>query len=218
MFRVKLVLSSSCKRWWPSIDWLKRCGAFLMLLKIWRTLDVRCRSKLDELIAATDCRPPLLPLSKMVGIALLLGPKPVALLENKFNSLFEDDDGPLWDEWRRLRNDNDRKRCSLDGSFGGVDGGFCRSSNEDTNWSNTFKSALILEFRTADAFGGLLPLTFAFGGIPRRLVIWKMYKEKIESKYLCRILTLLTRLNNGTCYISLEYWQKCVNFYAVRCM
>lgn len=183
MFRVKLLLSSSCKRWWPSIDWLKRCGAFLMVFKIWRTLDVRWRSRLD--VVGCDCGPPLplLPLSKMVGIALAFWPKPFAGLANRFNSLLDDEtdaDGPLCDEWRRLRNDNDLKRLSLDGSFvcdvdgGGVAVWFWRSSSDDTSWSNTFKSALILEFRMVDALGGLLPGILAFGGIPRRLVIWRI--------------------------------------------
>lgn len=194
--RVKLLVSSSFIRWCSiEMPWLRRCGAFLMVLMICRTLDDPCRrSKLDEFIPDDDCCgcgckgiTLLLLLSKIVGIAAdagwmkaLLLPLLPPLLENRFNSLAVDG-VPLFDE-RRLRNDNDFKRLSLVDSRllgAGGDDCFCRSSNEDTNWSKTFKSAFILEFRMVLAVTALLstmpaltpPPPFLFDGSPKRFVI-----------------------------------------------
>lgn len=157
--------------------WLNRCGAFLIVFKICRTLDdLLRRSKLDEFNVAIDddccgCGfNDVTLLSKMVGIAVDVWPKPLLLLENKFNSL-ACDGVPLFVE-RRFRNDNDFKRlnlvdsCELPGT--GATLCFCRSSNDETSWSNTFKSAFILEFRIAVA----LPLLARpFVDIPKRCVI-----------------------------------------------
>lgn len=190
MFLVKLLVSSSSNRWWPSRLWLKRCGAFLMEFKICRTPEPRCgRSKLDELIADVDCcgeaveattLPPPLPPSKMVGMdaAAVVCPNPLLLLVNIFSSL----DGwfALFDE-RRLRNDNDFKRLSLVDSRAFVDVGDCfwRSNNDDTNWSSAFKSAFIFEFRIVDGVTGVLLTVLLFGAIPRRCVIceWKLWMK-----------------------------------------
>lgn len=174
------------------MPWLKRCGAFLMVFMICRTPDDPCRrSKLDELIVDDDCCGcdggcvsgiiilPLL-LSKMVGIAVaawikaLLLPLVALLLENRFNSLAVDG-VPLFDE-RRFRNDNDFKRLNfVDSRSPDAEDGddcFCRSSNDDTNWSKTFKSAFILEFRmTAAVDAPLSPLPLPFDESPKRFVI-----------------------------------------------
>lgn len=170
------------------MPWLNRCGAFLMEFMIWRTPDGPCRrSRLDEFNVDVDCIgcglanvTLLLLLSKMVGIAVDVWPKPLLPLENKFNSLAVDGVPLLLDE-RRRRNDNDFKRFSFvesrvlcdddDDGGGGGDNGFCRSSNVDTNWSKTFKSAFILEFRIVLAFIALLPPLLPFDDSPRRWVI-----------------------------------------------
>lgn len=152
---------------------------------ICRTLERR--SKLDELNADVVCFGAAfrdatlpLPLSKMVGIAAddCLNPLLLSLfllfVLNMFSSL---DVGFVLNE-RRFRNENDLMRLSLDGSGAFVewplDEGDCfwRSNNVETNWSNTFKSAFIFEFRIAlgDAVGVLID--FPFDESPRRFVIY----------------------------------------------
>lgn len=200
MFLVRLLVSSSFNRWRPSKLWLKRCGAFLMESTICRTLERR--SKLDELNADVDCFGAAafldatlpLPLSRIVGIAADDCPNPLLLLlllleVNMFSSL----DVGFGLKERRFRNENDLMRLSLDGSWAFVewplDKGDCfwRSNNVETNWSNTFKSAFILEFRIAlgDAVG--LLIDFPFDESPRRFVIYwnKENNNRVNASQTC---------------------------------
>lgn len=152
-----------------------------MLFMICRTpVDPCSRSKLDEFKAVDDCCgcvgfidvTLLLLLSKIVGIAVPLPPP-----ENRFNSLAADVE-PFCDELRRFRNDNDFKRLNLVDSRWALfdapgDDCWWRSSNDDTNWSKTFKSAFILEFRMAVA--DVVPSALLDDGKPcRRWVIYRI--------------------------------------------
>lgn len=195
MFRVKLLLSSSFKR---SIEmpWLRRCGAFLMELMICRTPDDPCcRSRLDELNVdgiggGCGCKDVTLLLSSIVGMALDVWVKPPLLLENKFNSL-ADDGVAIFDE-RRLRNDNDFKRLSFVDSRLVVADCFCRSSSDDTNWSKTFKSAFILEFRIELAFNALLTPALLLDAMPRRWVICETTKNGQKSTNTTLLILFFT--------------------------
>lgn len=174
--------------------WLKRCGAFLIVFMICRTLPDPCgRSKL----CVGDCCGFIVtlllpPLSKMVGIAMVGCPKPFPPsfpLENKFNSLATASD-VAWFVERRFRNDNDFKRLSRVDSLALLllfvdaltvvgDECWCRSSSDDTNWSNTSKSAFIFEFRMLLEFTVLPPSILAFAVRPKRCASYmKIVKEK----------------------------------------
>lgn len=160
-----------------------------MLFMICRTPLEPCpRSKLDEFKADDDCCgfidvTLLLLLSKIVGIAVAGWPKPLPPPANKFNSLAADVE-PLFDE-RRFRNDNDFKRLNFVDSLALFDAaGDCwwRSSNVDTNWSKTFKSAFILEFRMSRAVVALLPSGLLVDGRCRRWEIYRMLMGEKKGK------------------------------------
>lgn len=145
------------------------------------------RSKLEELPGDCCCDKDvktllLIPLSKMVGIAVAGCPIPISLpfrtaelpkIFDSFNIAVDDDDAAALFDARRLpRNDNDLKRCSGVDSLEFVGGNcFCRSNSDDTNLSSTLKSAFILEFRMV--FGDIVLFGTAFDDIPKRLVICK---------------------------------------------
>lgn len=163
--------------------WLKRCGAFLILFMICRTLPDPCaRSKL----CVGDCCGFIVtlllpPLSKIVGIAMVGCPKPLPPslppVENKFNSLAAASDVVRL-VGRRFRNDNDFKRLSRVDSLALLlfvavftvvdDECWCRSNSDDTNWSSTSRSAFILEFRMLLEFAVLMTSFLLFDVRPKR--------------------------------------------------